>query len=104
MRSTNEILSQIAVLRMNLLPPYTDDADEGERDADDYAAFFSHNLDRSIEALNVYERAIANFSANPAADESLDGLLNARALFVASFPFANDDLLNESKLPEYREQ
>jgi len=86
--------NKVLLLRIRILPPYTYDEDEDERDISEYLAFYKQNLDMSIDSAKKYIEAISCFR-----DEKLDlkfeKVLEARKAFIKLFPFAYDELESE---------
>src|SRR3989339_1720886 len=51
--------NKVLLLRIRILPPYTYDEDEDERDISEYLAFYKQNLDMSIDSAKKYIEAIS---------------------------------------------
>jgi hypothetical protein len=88
-------IDQIMLIRLNILPPYTYDDDEGERDKDEYIEFYQNKGEDCLESIEEYIAALNNFSDHRESDDAFSRLLDARAKFIKHFPFAYDELKNE---------
>ena len=82
------------VLRLNILPPYCYDDDEGEKDDEDYLKFYSQVGSFALEGVTRYIDALQELRKDPTSAEALNNLLGAREQFIRSFPFCQDELLD----------
>lgn len=85
-------LAKIMVLRLNILPPYCYDEDEGEKDDEDYLEFYSQVGPFALEAVTKYREALQELRKDPTSAEALNDLLLAREQFIRGFPFCHDEL------------
>lgn len=88
-------IDQIMLIRLNILPPYTYDDDEGERNKDDYLEFYHNRLEDCLESIGEYIEALINFSDHRQSDDAFSRLLDARSKFIKHFPFVYDELQGE---------
>lgn len=58
MADVSQIIARLRLLRLNTMPPYTYDGDEGERSVDEYLAFFNDRINDSIFALDEYIKSL----------------------------------------------
>jgi hypothetical protein len=84
-------LARLMLLRLNVLPPYTSDEDEGEKDEDDYLAFYQGGVRRSIEALSKYIRSITALGESKNRHSRVQAYLRARRELLATLPFVTDE-------------
>ena len=91
-----DAINTILLIRTNIIPPYTYDDDECERDISDYIEYYKENIDMSIPATINYIDAILRFRSN-SNEENIKQIFEARKLFVKFFPFAYDELESESE-------
>lgn len=88
-------IDKILLIRLNILPPYTYDDDEGERDSDDYLEFYHNRVEDCLASIDEYIESLNNFSDHRESDDSFSRLLGARAKFIKHIPFVYDELRNE---------
>ena len=93
-------IDHIMLARLMILPPYSYDDDEGQRDVDDYEAFFAANREDCLIATDRYLAAWHAFVAQPSSDAAFLSLLGARREFIAKFPFAYDELSDSDESSE----
>lgn len=86
----NEI-NLIQSIRINILPPYTYDEDEGEQDDDEYIGFYKENIDLSISSTMTYMEALLSFKTEKT-DSNFTSVLEGRKKFIKYFPYAYDEL------------
>lgn len=84
-------INTIQVMRINILPPYTYDEDEGEYDSDEYIKYYKYNVDMSIESTIKYLEALSSFE-NEKTDMNFTQVLENRRFFIKYFPYAYDEL------------
>jgi hypothetical protein len=94
--STSWIIGEIQFLRLNVVPPYTLDDDEGQRSEDEYVAFYRKNIVEAIRATDAYIEAFGAIVTSPESQEAFNTYLGARRRFVQSYPFCDDELASES--------
>ncbi len=88
-----EIVQKLKFLRMGLVPPYCEDQDEDEKDADDYREHFASRLQECKNDAQRYLASVMQLAGSDAGDSAaVDEVLAARARFAASFPFCVDEL------------
>jgi len=88
-------IDQIMLIRLNILPPYTYDDDEGERDKDAYLEFYHNRVEDCLASIDEYIEALNNFSYHKESDDAFSRILTARAKFIKNIPFVYDELQNE---------
>lgn len=86
----------IILIRTKILPPYTYDEDEDERDITEYIEYFKENIDMSISTTAKYIDAISCFKNNKI-DLNFKQILKIRKLFIKFLPFACDELEAEDE-------
>ena len=89
-------IDNLMLLRMNVLPPFAYDDDEGDKDSSDYVEL--------LAATKAYLNAWNGFLDDPDCAESFEQLLRARKEFIASFPFAIDELQSSTDVDSAKEQ
>lgn len=92
----DSVFNTILLIRTKILPPYTYDEDEDERDISEYIEYFKENIDMSISATTKYIDAISCFGNNKI-DLNLKQILESRKLFIKFLPFAYDELESEDE-------
>ena len=85
-------IRQVMFLRSTILPPYAEDDDEERRNASDYRAFYAETGVQCLSNTEAYINALRQFWDNPDSAKAFEGLLEARAQFIRSFPFSHDEL------------
>jgi hypothetical protein len=88
-------IDKIMLIRLNILPPYTYDDDEGERDKDEYIEFYQNKGEDCLASIDEYIESLKNFSDHSESYDAFSRLLDARAKFIKNFPFVYDELENE---------
>ncbi len=86
----------IILIRINVMPPYTYDEDECERDISEYIEYFNININMSILATTEYINAISNFR-NDKIESNFKNVLESRKLFIKFLPFAYDEIESEDE-------
>jgi hypothetical protein len=97
-------IDNLMLLRMNVLPPFVYDDDEGDKDSSDYVEFLAEHRLPLLAATNAYLNAWNCFLDDTDCAESFEHLLRARKEFVASFPFAIDELQSSTDVDSAKEQ
>lgn len=90
------VFNTILLLRTKVLPPYTYDEDESERDISEYVEYFKESIDMSILATTKYTDAISCFK-NYKNDLNFKQIIETRKLFIKFLPFAYDELESEDE-------
>ena len=85
-------MERIIAIRLGLMPPYCYDQIDDEPDADALLAYYQDAGPRVLSAIDQYHRQLDAFAKSAAAPRSADGLLSARREFIATTPFARDEL------------
>lgn len=79
--------------RIGLLPPYSEDGDEAEKDVSDYVEFYTTRIDMSLAATVGYLAAIESFNQSGIdSEDAVMRLMEARRRYAAAFPFCDDDV------------
>jgi hypothetical protein len=89
-------IPEIMLLRMNILPPYCCDDDEGDKSDEDYYAYYKEHIKDSRETTDEYINAWKNYISNTDSDDLYSELLFARSRFITNFPFSYDELDSNS--------
>lgn len=87
-----DLISQLQLVRTNVLPPYTYDDDEGQRSDDEYMDFYSGCLDEAVAAVTEYIDRFHQLAQQPHSDESFAAYLTSRQRFIHTLPFCEDEL------------
>ncbi|WP_010249772.1 hypothetical protein [Acetivibrio cellulolyticus] len=90
-KTKEDTLSKIMLLHKNILPPYTYDEDECEHAIDEYADYFSQNLNMCIYVTKQYLDGLLDFNQNKC-DINFKHQLYCRHIFIGYLPFAYDEL------------
>jgi len=90
--SIETLCAEMQILRLNVLPPYTYDEDEGQSSDDEYIAFYRKNADTGLKALRAYIEELGSLFESPISDESFQRYVSSRATFVSSLPFCKDEM------------
>lgn len=96
MASISEIIARMQVIRLNVLPPYTYDDDEGQRSEDEYVVFYKQHIDDSIAALENYIQAIQGIIENRESERVFNEYLAARRRVIKTLPFCSDEIPDET--------
>jgi hypothetical protein len=91
--SVRAAIDQIKYMRWSLLPPYCENLDEDERDAEAYSEYFSRRLQQSLADTLEYRTALQHFRAGDTG--AMSRVLQARTNFASTFPFCEDGLPRE---------
>lgn len=91
-QEVEQAVSRIMSMRLNILPAYCYDEDEGERDSVEYLAFYRNNAQQSMEAARTYAEALKRFYEEHYSESSFHNLIAGRKQFIAFFPFCDDEL------------
>lgn len=100
MASSPEIIARLQVIRLNVLPPYTYDDDEGQRSEDEYLDFYEQHIDDSIAALDNYIQALQAVIENRETERVFNEYLAARRRVIEYLPFCSDEIPDENA-PDY---
>lgn len=90
----DSVFNTILLIRTKILPPYTYDEDEDERDISEYIEYFKENVDMCISVTTKYIDAISCFR-NCKIDINFKQIIESRKLFIKFLPFAYDELESE---------
>lgn len=85
-------MERIIAIRLGLMPPYCYDQIDDEPDAEALLAYYRDAGTRVMAAIDQYHRQLDAFARSAAAPHSAEGLLSARREFIATTPFARDEL------------
>lgn len=86
-----QAINKIMVLRLTMLPPYSYDWDEAEKDVSDYVDFYTRHILTVTPSIDSYTAALKEFRDRPSED-AFSNLVTARSVFISSFPFAQDEI------------
>lgn len=90
MTDSTEMGIRLQLLRLNILPPYTEDLDESERDPEEYVAFFRERAKSFVSVVREYRESLHAGLEDPDDVGRVGRYLNARAEFVRGLPFCLD--------------
>ena len=94
------VVAELQLLRLNVLPPYTADGDEDERDYTEYVSFYESNIDVAISTIEAYIGRMESLLMNRESPAAFEDYLAARRDFIANFPFCTDEFPSACE-PQY---
>jgi hypothetical protein len=98
----HDTILSLQLLKLNVLPPYAEDDDEGQRDPEDYESFYKEQVERAIQATHRYLASCQAMTRDPTSHASWTDYVVARRAFVQSLPFCYDTSPDASN-PQYAE-
>jgi len=84
------LIRELRSLRLNVLPPYTIDHDEGELSAQEYVTYYCSRFSQSIAATDDYISRLDSLLHDRESMNAFDQYLQARVCLIENTPFCED--------------
>ncbi|MEZ6047813.1 MAG: hypothetical protein R3C11_20005 [Planctomycetaceae bacterium] len=94
MSSLSEVLGQLCNLKLNVIPTYAEDDDEGMKDIEDYRQWYESHINEAILTTTEYIHSLTELYTHPDSHELFTRWLECRDAFIKFLPFTYDEWPN----------
>ena len=87
-----EVLTDLQLMHLIILPPYTYDDDEDSKQIEEYAEYYQVHIAEALSALEHYAICFVALLKNRNSEDAFSAFINARKRYVVTIPFCFDEI------------